>query len=64
MLGILTNSTAIMVIFIVSYLILCLFISFKIYFFGYVISGFLHFIEVYKERTNLRSALTPVRKGR
>ncbi|GJQ73534.1 hypothetical protein Trydic_g2965, partial [Trypoxylus dichotomus] len=61
MLGILTNSTVVMVIFIVSYLILCVFLSFKIYFFGYVIYGVLHLIDIAKEN-DVKSAITPVRK--
>ncbi|XP_022917661.2 SID1 transmembrane family member 1-like [Onthophagus taurus] len=64
MLGILTNSTAIMIIFVISYLFLCIFLSFKIYFMGYVIKGIMQEIELLKNKNAVVEALTPIRKGR
>ncbi|KAK9732328.1 dsRNA-gated channel SID-1 [Popillia japonica] len=63
MLGILTNSTTIMIIFVLSYLFLCVFVTLKIYFFGYIISGVTHVVETVHE-DSIRTAIVPLRKVR
>ncbi|XP_017769437.1 PREDICTED: SID1 transmembrane family member 1-like [Nicrophorus vespilloides] len=64
MFGILFNSMAIMVIFIVAYIAFCIYVALKIYFFSYVVKGMRHIYSEYRNDRRVPSALKPIRIGR
>lgn len=63
MVGILNGSLAIWIFFVLVYSILCVYISFKIYFVSYVLDGFIQFKNSLTERGFRRETFVPIRKG-
>ncbi|XP_017769438.1 PREDICTED: SID1 transmembrane family member 1-like [Nicrophorus vespilloides] len=61
MFGILYNSVIVMVIFVIFYISLCLFLSFKIYFLGHMIAGIKRMLNAYSEQKSVLKALRPLR---
>lgn len=64
MIGILNGSLAIWIIFTLMYSILCIYLSFKVYFFGYVIEGIKQFKSEVDEDGFALETLAPIRKAR
>lgn len=63
MFGILSSATFVMIIFVLCYISLCIYLSFKIYFFGEVLEGIKNFINDVKDGENIWDSLRPLRKG-
>lgn len=63
MVGIISQHVSIIVIFVLLYISLCIFLSFKIYYFGDVIGGTRYLITDVKEGDKFFSSLKPIRKG-
>lgn len=64
MVGILNGSMVIWIIFAISYTVLCIAVSFKIYFLNYVLEGFLQLKNNINERGLCSDAFKPIRKGK
>lgn len=63
MFGILSGSIVIMVIFTLCYISLCLYLSFKVYFFGDVLNGFKFLYGNIKEGDSILESVKPLRTG-
>lgn len=64
MLGILDGSLVVWVIFAISYILLCIALSFKIYFFNYVVNGLKELQREIQLRGYTTNVLYPIRRGK
>lgn len=64
MLGILKGTLAIWIIFVLCYSLLCIYLSFKIYFFSYILEGFKQLQNDYYDVSVKFKIFEPIRKAR